>query len=186
MTKDTKFFERRVPKTWFTCKQHEDVLSALQNTTALSLNKVKLLPRPLGMINGGFDILTSGHLRLIGEARHRCATLVALLDSDAKLRRTKGKLRPIMSWPQRATSLYYCGADAVFEVDNDFEFVTIVGAIDPDFRVLGVEYKGHPSRFPGIPTIYVRDSGIHTTDIVTKLIEKIKNEEQNDDLPGKT
>jgi len=171
MTKDTKFFERRVPKTWFTCKQHEDVLSALQNTTALSLNKVKLLPRPLGMINGGFDILTSGHLRLIGEARHRCATLVALLDSDAKLRRTKGKLRPIMSWPQRATSLYYCGADAVFEVDDDSEFVTIVGAIDPDF---------------GIPTIYVRDSGIHTTDIVTKLIEKIKNEEQNDDLPGKT
>jgi len=145
MTKDAKFFERRVPKTWFTCKQHEDVLSALQNTTALSLNKVKLLPRPLGMINGGFDILTSGHLRLIGEARHRCATLVALLDSDAKLRRTKGKLRPIMSWPQRA-----------------------------------------PSRFPGIPTIYVRDSGIHTTDIVTKLIEKIKNEEQNDDFPGKT
>ena len=174
MTKSANFFGRRTPGSWFTCKQHEDVLDSIFGTDEESFAKVRQLARPLGLINGGFDILTSGHLRLVSEARYRSATLVALLDSDTKLRQRKGPLRPAVPWPQRAASLFYCGVDVVFEVSSDEEFITIVGVLDPDFRVLGVQYKDHSSRFPGIPTIYVRDNGLHTTDIINRILDNAK------------
>jgi len=177
VTKDTgRFFPRRTYTSWFTCRQKEDVLDALYSINKSDIEALKAQARPIGIINGAFDLLHPAHIRLIQEARWRSATLVALIDTDAKVRRRKGIGRPVLRWTERATAVYYLGADAIFEINNDDDFIDVVQAVEPDFRVLGGEYRNHHSRLPAIPSIYVRDSGFHTTDLIERIKKNLRND----------
>ena len=169
--KPSKFFERRVPTSWIEAKQKEDVLDALARPSDLAKERYTLI-RPVVLINGAFDILHPAHLRLINEARWRAGTLVALLDSDAKVKRRKGPNRPVFTWQERATSLFYCGCDIIVEVDSEEDFLEAVEAVQPDARVLGAEYKGKPSRLPHIHTIYIADRGVHTSDVLRRILKR--------------
>ncbi len=169
----SKFFERRVPAYWFTCKQKQDTLSSIYRVSDLE-ELSPTITRPCGVINGAFDLLHASHLRLINEARWRAGTLVALLDSDEKIRRTKGGTYPIMSWGERAAALYYSGCDVIVEINDDHEFLEAIEHLQPDFRVLGSDYQGKKSRLPHIHTIYTVERGPHTKDIVNRILTKGK------------
>lgn len=168
---ESPFFGRRHPAHWFVAKQKEDVLDSIIRLSDLSLLN-PLLCRPLAIINGSFDLLHSAHLRLISEARWRAGTLVALLDSDDKIRSIKGLSRPILSWQERSTALFYCGIDLIVEINSDDEFLQAVESLQPDLRFLGTEYKGRSSRIAHIHTVYITDRGAHTTDILNRIISK--------------
>jgi bifunctional ADP-heptose synthase (sugar kinase/adenylyltransferase) len=129
------------------------------------------LPRPVVLINGGFDLLTVSHLRLISAARDHATSLVCALDSDAKLKRTKGPSRPIMTFVERATALGYTPIDYLVEVDTDSEFRRLIAALKPDLRVQGIEYRDKPTRFPSIPKMFVR-SGLHTSEVIDRIVKQ--------------
>jgi len=163
-----KFFNKRFPYSWIIAKQKIDVFDAIVRLADIPKLQPQLI-QPVGLINGAFDLLHASHLRLLNEARWRSGTLVVLLDSDAKVRRLKGDSRPIMLWGERAAMLFYCGVDLIVEIDTEQEFIDAVEYLQPDFRVLGSEYKGRKSRLPHLHTIYVKDRGPHTSTIIERI-----------------
>ena len=52
-----------------------------------------------------FDLLHPGHVKVLAQSRGRCDRLVVGLNSDASVRRLKGKERPIQSERARAEVL---------------------------------------------------------------------------------
>lgn len=127
------------------------------------------LPRPIAIVNGAFDLLHSGHMKVIFQARRRASTLVVALDSDARCAR-KESSRPVLSVVERIGSLQYMPVDYVVEIATDAEMRKLMETIRPDLRVQGMEYKDRPTKFPHIPKVFVRVGGISTT----KIIERCK------------
>jgi len=126
------------------------------------------LKRPIVLLNGSFDLLHSGHMKVIFNARRHGKTLVVALDSDQKVAARKpGK--PICSWIERATSLGFMPVDYLVEINNDEEFVKLVNTVKPDLRVLGAEYRDKPSRIPEVPALFIHDAGVHTSEIVRRI-----------------
>jgi rfaE bifunctional protein nucleotidyltransferase chain/domain len=69
----------------------------------------KVLPRggrgKVVLAGGCFDILHVGHVRFLSEAKKMGDALVVLLESDEKVKRLKGKNRPIFIQRERAEML---------------------------------------------------------------------------------
>lgn len=90
--------------------------------------------------NGCFDILHVGHLDLLENAKSQGNILIVGLNSDASIKRLKGRKRPINSGTDRARLL---GALEVvdyvvfFEEDTPYE---IIREIQPDILVKGGDY----------------------------------------------
>jgi D-beta-D-heptose 7-phosphate kinase/D-beta-D-heptose 1-phosphate adenosyltransferase len=59
----------------------------------------------IGFTNGVFDLLHPGHIRVLAQARATCDRLVVGLNSDASVKRLKGKDRPIQNEHARAEVL---------------------------------------------------------------------------------
>lgn len=125
--------------------------------------------RPICLINGAFDLLTTSHMRLIYSARHKAATLICALDSDFKVSAEKGPQRPVMSWIERAVALNYMPIDAIFQIEDRADMDLIMKGLRPDFRVQGCDYQDKPSRYPQVPKILVRLGKLRTTEIVERI-----------------
>jgi len=138
---------------------------------------------PVVLINGAFDLLHTSHMRLIFEARGKAnplGTVICALDSDRKIRESKGPGRPVMSWPERYAALQYMPIDVIIEVDSDLEMRDLIRRVKPDLRVQGVEYRGQSSRYPWLRKAYIRDGGTHCSDIIKRCYDSyMKGLEEN-------
>lgn len=93
-----------------------------------------------GFTNGCFDLLHPGHVHLLEQARGQCDRLVVGLNSDASVRRLKGKTRPIQQEAARAAVLASLSAvDLVVIYDEDTPQETLE-ALRPDLLVKGADY----------------------------------------------
>jgi D-beta-D-heptose 7-phosphate kinase/D-beta-D-heptose 1-phosphate adenosyltransferase len=129
------------------------------------------LPRPLVLINGAYDLLHSGHMKIISHAREHAATLVCAMDSDRKIRASKGAARPIMNWVERYATMSYMPIDFIVEIDSDLEMRNLINRLRPDLRVQGSEYLTSVSKYPWLKKMLVTDSGIHTSEIIRRCKE---------------
>lgn len=91
--------------------------------------------------NGCFDILHSGHIKLLKKAKSRGDKLVVALNSDASIKRLKGDSRPILPFEDRCPML--CALDMVdyvtfFDEDTPLE---VIKQCNPDVLVKGGDYK---------------------------------------------
>ena len=95
----------------------------------------------VGFTNGCFDILHTGHLSLIEQAKKSCDRLILGLNSDDSVRRLgKGEDRPINNENSRATVLSSIGnVDAVVIFDEDTP-LNLINTIRPDVLVKGSDY----------------------------------------------
>jgi bifunctional ADP-heptose synthase (sugar kinase/adenylyltransferase) len=129
-------------------------------------------PRPIVVVNGGFDLLHAAHMRLIFAARDKAGpkgTLVCALDADSRIRAAKGAQRPILSFVERATTLGYMPIDYLVEIASDDDMAELMCALEPDLRVQGGDYKGHATKFPEVPKMFVANRGLHTSEIVRRI-----------------
>ena len=91
--------------------------------------------------NGCFDLLHSGHIQYLNEAKEYGDKLVIGLNSDASVRRLKGKGRPVKSQECRADILASMSAvDLVIIFDEDTP-LTLIGKILPGVLVKGGDWK---------------------------------------------
>lgn len=91
--------------------------------------------------NGVFDLLHPGHLRILRESRARGDRLVVGLNSDASVRRLKGKERPIQKLAARAEVLAALrDVDLVVTFGEDTPLPLLL-ALRPDVLVKGADYK---------------------------------------------
>ncbi|PAK22260.1 D-glycero-beta-D-manno-heptose 1-phosphate adenylyltransferase, partial [Streptomyces sp. alain-838] len=91
---------------------------------------------------GCFDLLHAGHVGLLQTARRIGDCLIVCVNSDASVRRRKGKGRPVNPLADRARVLLALGcvdAVAVFDEDTPERLLT---DLRPDIWVKGGDYTG--------------------------------------------
>jgi D-beta-D-heptose 7-phosphate kinase/D-beta-D-heptose 1-phosphate adenosyltransferase len=98
------------------------------------------------VVNGTFDIIHLGHLRLLQYARSFPNSYVlVLIDSDRRVRELKGANRPVNTESERCSMLFALKCvDRVETFDSDQELVDLIKNFEPDVMVKGSDYRGQP------------------------------------------
>jgi len=92
-------------------------------------------------INGTFDLLHVGHLRLLNYARSLGDHLMVAIDSDARIREKKGESRPFNDVYERKTMLQNLkSVDEVQVFGNDIDLRNIIEAYKPHVIVKGSDH----------------------------------------------
>lgn len=98
------------------------------------------------LINGVFDVIHLGHLRLLSYAKSIPDSYVyVLIDSDRRVKELKGSKRPYNNEYERASLLFalkFVDRVDVFDTDNELE--NYIKNFQPDIMIKGSDYKGKP------------------------------------------
>lgn len=88
------------------------------------------------LTGGCFDILHIGHVRFLSEAKRMGDYLVVLLESDRKVKKLKGKDRPVFIQRERAEMLSaLASVDLIVllpTMQNDSDYLNLLMKIKPD------------------------------------------------------
>ncbi len=98
------------------------------------------------IINGSFDILHIGHIRLLEYARSYPNSYVyVLIDSDRRIKELKGEDRPINNEYERCSLLAALkSVDRVDIFDTDQELIDYIKNYQPDVMIKGSDYRNKP------------------------------------------
>jgi D-beta-D-heptose 7-phosphate kinase/D-beta-D-heptose 1-phosphate adenosyltransferase len=97
--------------------------------------------RRIAFTNGCFDILHTGHVRLLRQARATADLLVVAMNTDASIRRIKGPDRPVNRQDDRVLVLSeLASVDYVVLYDTDTP-KPLLTALRPEVLVKGAEYR---------------------------------------------
>ena len=129
--------------------------------------------------NGCFDILHTGHLSYLREARKLGDVLVVGLNSDDSVRRLKGHSRPVNRLEDREMMLSaFSFVDYVIPFEEDTP-IRLIDAIVPDVLVKGGDYKleeivgaGTVIRYGGEVKVIPFVEGHSTSGIIKKMQEE--------------
>lgn len=96
------------------------------------------------VVNGTFDILHIGHIRLLEYAKSFPESFVyVLIDSDNRVKKLKGPNRPINNEYERSSLLAALrSVNRVDIFDSDLELENYVKNYEPDIMIKGSDYKG--------------------------------------------
>lgn len=90
--------------------------------------------------NGCFDVLHRGHIEYLKKSRELGTRLIVGLNSDASVRRLKGKSRPINNQDDRRAmllALRFVDQVEIFEEDTPLELIM---RVNPDIITKGGDY----------------------------------------------
>ena len=95
-------------------------------------------------VNGSFDVLHIGHIRLL-EYANKLGNVKVGIDSDERIKEFKGKNRPFNSLSDRIEFLHsikYVDNVEVFNTTEELE--QLIKQYQPDYMVIGSDYKTKP------------------------------------------
>lgn len=167
-----------------------DLTAALYTHRAIALQQ-KILPRDtalatitnwqrdglsVGFTNGCFDILHSGHVQLLSDARAHCDKLIVALNTDASVRGLKGPTRPVNAEMDRAQVLAALGGvDAVVLFDEETP-LALLTLLKPDVLMKGADYTKEKvvgwelvESYGGRVELLPLKDGYSTTNIIKKM-----------------
>ena len=122
--------------------------------------------------NGCFDILHRGHIEMFKYAKSLGTKLYVGIDADAKVKREKGKDRPINTVRDRKfilESIKYI--DKVFIFDSKKGLEDKIEEILPDTMVIGSDWKGKEvvgAKYSNELVFFDRIEGYSTTNILER------------------
>ncbi len=103
--------------------------------------RIALLPKPVVLTNGVFDILHRGHVTYLAQARELGASLVVAVNTDASVRRLgKGDDRPINSCDDRMAILAALEAVSMVVPFDEDTALEVVREAQPEVYVKGGDY----------------------------------------------
>lgn len=128
--------------------------------------------------NGCFDLLHSGHIKVLHEAEARGERLVVGLNADVSVKGLKGEGRPIKPETERAlclATMWMVDAVILFEEETPLK---LIQKIQPDVLVKGGDYK--KDEIVGAEVVREKGGEILLVDLVpdrssTAWIERMKN-----------
>lgn len=154
------------------------ILSQEQLLAAVA--QARLAGEKVVFTNGCFDILHAGHVRYLEEARRLGDRLIVAVNSDASVRRLKGKGRPVN--PQERRMAVLAGLEAVdwvvsFAQDTPLELLRTVA---PQVLVKGGDYQ-HKQEIVGWDVVEAYGGEVHLLGRVdelstTAIVSQIRNE----------
>lgn len=93
-------------------------------------------------VNGTFDVLHIGHIRLLEFAKNYGEVRVGI-DTDERVKQKKGMDRPFNCLKDRMDFLSSLRCvDSVTYFDSDDELIGRIMEYDPDIMVIGSDYRG--------------------------------------------
>ena len=96
----------------------------------------------VGFVNGCFDVLHIGHIRMLNFASSRCDKLIVAIDSDSRVKQLKGETRPINNCSDRKEFLLNLRAVAEVAVfEDDQGLINLIKDIKPDIMIVGSDYR---------------------------------------------
>jgi len=129
--------------------------------------------------NGCFDILHTGHVRLLEKTRALGDVVILGLNSDSSVRKIKGPTRPIIKESERAEMLSALECIDYIVFFDERTPVNIIKKLKPDIHVKGGDYTNKPmperkviEGYGGKVVLIPLFKDFSTTSV----IEKIKNE----------
>ncbi len=155
------------------------------------IRRQKQIGKTVVFTNGCFDLLHVGHIRYLQEARNLGDLLVLGLNSDASVRKLKGKLRPLISQEERALILSALDCVDYVVIFQEETPRKLIRGLQPDILVKGGDYKkdevvggdlveSSGGRVVLIPVV----RGRSTSGLVERIVEryggKMKNEKSKD------
>lgn len=128
------------------------------------------------IVNGTFDILHKGHLKMLEYARSLGDQVLVCIDSDSRVKELKGTSRPINNQYDRAfmlASLRY--VDMVWTFDSDENLIKQIKLYNPDIMVKGSDWKDKPivgEEFCGRIEFFERIHGYSTTETIQHITDR--------------
>lgn len=93
-------------------------------------------------VNGCFDVLHVGHIRLLNYAKSLGSNLMVGIDSDSRVKKLKGEDRPFNCEEDRREVLLSLGAvDEVVIFDSEEGMIGEIKKFRPDLMVVGNDYR---------------------------------------------
>lgn len=95
----------------------------------------------IGFTCGAFDLLHTGHVAMLQEAKSQCDYLIVGLHTDPSIDRTE-KHKPIQSTFERFMQLRACKfVHTIVPYDTEHDLLNLLSIYKPDVRILSEEYK---------------------------------------------
>ncbi|MBR9677233.1 D-glycero-beta-D-manno-heptose 1-phosphate adenylyltransferase [Candidatus Woesearchaeota archaeon] len=144
------------------------------------VSDLKLKNKKIVFTNGCFDILHTGHIKLLREAKKQGNVLIVGLNTDDSVKKFKGPKRPHNNQFDRSeiiATLEFVDYVTLFDQDTPSE---LIKALRPDIHVKGGDYD--PQDYDAMPEakiVHDYKGKIHIVPLkdnksTTNLIEKIK------------
>lgn len=126
--------------------------------------------------NGCFDILHSGHVAYLNEAKSLGDLLFVGLNSDSSVKRLKGEARPINAEQDRKFVLENLKAVDCVEIFYEDTPLELIKSVDPDVLVKGGDWK--PEEIVGSGFVLSNGGEVKSLTFkngysTTKIIQKI-------------
>ncbi|RMG48686.1 MAG: D-glycero-beta-D-manno-heptose 1-phosphate adenylyltransferase [Acidobacteria bacterium] len=96
--------------------------------------------RRVALTNGCFDLLHSGHVRLLTAARSAADALVVAVNDDASVARLKGPGRPLVPLAERAELLAALEPVDLVVAFGEDDPLAVILALRPDVLVKGADW----------------------------------------------
>lgn len=126
-------------------------------------------------VNGCFDIIHSGHIELLEYAKSLGDHLTVGLDSDNRVKSSKGDNRPIISLNERMKIIKSLkSVDRVVNFDNNSELIELIKNLDITIMVVGEEYRYKRvigSNMKTIVSFYPKTKNQSTSNIINKILK---------------
>jgi D-beta-D-heptose 7-phosphate kinase/D-beta-D-heptose 1-phosphate adenosyltransferase len=103
--------------------------------------QLKKQGKTIGFTNGCFDILHSGHVSYLNEAKKNVDFLILGLNTDSSIKKIKGSSRPIVDQQNRAQVLSGLSSVDAIVFFNENTPIKLIKTIQPHFLIKGNDYK---------------------------------------------
>lgn len=148
-----------------------------------SIEELKAQGQKIVFTNGCFDLLHSGHLQYLDEAKSLGDFLVLGINSDESVRFLKGEHRPILPLDERMEIL--CGLQMIdmlipFQEETP---LNLIETVKPDILVKGGDYEMHEivgadfvMANQGRVEVLSFKEGSSTTNVIDTILKRYKND----------
>lgn len=149
-----------------------------------TIEEWKVSGKKIVFTNGCFDILHSGHIQYLDEARSLGDFLVIGINDDDSVSRLKGALRPILQLEERMNILSGLAmVDLVIPFTEDTP-LSLIEFIQPDILVKGGDYQiheivgaEHVLRSKGEVKVLSFKEGPSTSNVIETIVNRYSNEQ---------
>lgn len=105
------------------------------------VSELKKQGKKIVTTNGCFDLIHTGHVKYLEEARELGDVLIVGINSDESVKKLKGSSRPLMTERERSEIIAALESVNYVFVFNEMNPIKFIEELKPDFHVKGGDYR---------------------------------------------